>query len=74
LIERRRPYRRMQSRRASPSPAAAGCRGAAGGAHYRPGPPGNNLNSGAICHPLIIGRDMFILRRLTICEASAQYP
>src|SRR6186997_3242209 len=37
---------RLLPRRAvSPSPAAAGCRGAAGGAHYRPGPTVNNPNS-----------------------------
>jgi hypothetical protein len=54
----------MQSRWASPSPAAAGCRGAAAG---------NNLNSPSDLLSQMIGIDMFILRRLTICGADAQY-
>ena len=66
---------RLLPRRAvSPSPAAAGCRGAAGGAHYRPGPTANNSTNRSFPLPTLIGIYMFLLQTLTIHGPSAQYP
>jgi hypothetical protein len=64
LIERREPASAQQSRSLSPSPAAAGCHGAAGGVHYRPRPTSNNPNNRSFPQPTFISVNMFSLQQI----------